>query len=119
MLLESMKHYAISLLLIFFACNKKTIEQAPPVVHPPVIPQDPPVAKSIGFFLDDWTAKNFSAPAFQDVAMTTAVAPVTVNIDPASIITKVPKSIFGNNANPYMTQIVTEPVLIDHMKNLD
>lgn len=84
-----------------------------------IIPQkDPQIAKSVGFFLDDWIAKTFKAPAYNDVAQSTVDATVTVNIDYSNVITKVPKYLFGNNTNPYMTQLVTEPVLMNNIKNL-
>ncbi|HTE26647.1 T9SS type A sorting domain-containing protein [Flavitalea sp.] len=71
-----------------------------------------------GFFLNDWKPKNITAPVYTEIAMPTAASTVTVNINGENIITKVPASLFGNNANPYMTQMVTEPVLIDHIKAL-
>ncbi|MVN23075.1 alpha-L-arabinofuranosidase [Mucilaginibacter arboris] len=83
-----------------------------------VTPQaDAPVAKSIGFFLDDWAPKNFTAPAFTDIAKPDN-ATVTINVDYSKVVTKVSKYLFGNNTNPYMSQIVTEPVLLNNIKTL-
>jgi hypothetical protein len=80
--------------------------------------KDPPVAKSAGFFLDDWTTKTFQAPNYNNVAQPTVDATATVNADYSEVITKVPKYLFGNNTNPYMSQLITEPVLMNNIKNL-
>jgi len=84
-----------------------------------IIPQtDPSVSKSAGFFLDDWAPKTFTAPLYIDVAQPTGDATATVTIDYSKVITKVSKYLFGNNTNPYMSQIVTEPVLLNNIKTL-
>ncbi|WP_276481993.1 T9SS type A sorting domain-containing protein [Paraflavitalea pollutisoli] len=76
------------------------------------------LAQDPGFFLNDWQPVNIVAPAFNTVAKPAGTATVTVTIDAGTIVNKVSKYLFGNNANPYMTQMVTEPVLIDHIKQL-
>ena len=78
------------------------------VVIAPAI--DPPIANTMGFFLDDWQPVNFVRPAFTDTTAPSSAAN-TVTIDRSSIITKVPRSLFGNNSNIWMSQIVTEPVV--------
>lgn len=123
-LYSSVKYYPLFFLL-FLGCKKVTPTE--PVI-PPVIPgtgtvtitpqTDPALAKSEGFFLSDWVAKSFTVPAFTDIAAVTADAAVSVAVDYSQVITKVPKYLFGNNANPYMGQIVTEPVLINYIKAL-
>src|SRR5882757_2742951 len=121
-LIPYVKYYPICLLLLC-ACKKnnssitpvKTDTTATTVITPQT---DPVVAKSAGFFLDDWAPKTFTAPLNANVAQPTTAATVTVNVDYSTVITKVPKYLFGNNTNPYMTQIVTEPVLINNIKNL-
>jgi hypothetical protein len=75
-------------------------------------------AQDAGFFLDDWQQKNMVSPLYNDVAKPTGIAQATVNIDAGNVINKVSKYLFGNNCNPYMGQMVTEPVLLDHLKNL-
>ena len=72
----------------------------------------------MGLFLSDWSAKNFTAPSFTDTAMP-ASSGITVHINRSEVITKIPSSIFGNNANPYMTQMVDQPVLLNHITNLN
>lgn len=81
-------------------------------------PTDPATAVSIGFFMDNFQSKTFTAPAYTETAKPTDASTVTVNADYSATITKVSKYLFGNNANPYMTQMVTEPVLIDQITKL-
>ena len=107
--------------LLISSCNKKTDSLGPvtPVDTTAVIDPaiDPPVANTIGFFLDDWQPKTFTAPSFVDA--TAPASPLyTVTIDRSSIITKVARSLFGNNANLWMSQIVTEPSLMDHLTTI-
>jgi alpha-L-arabinofuranosidase len=104
----------------FFSCKKKATSPPPTppgpdttVVIAPAI--DPPLANTIGFFLDDWQPKNFTTPASVTGGIVPAAASYTVTVDRSSIITKIPRSIFGNNSNLWMTQMVTEPSLMDHI----
>jgi hypothetical protein len=110
-------------LLALLSCKKEANVNTRPVTQDTtgttIIPQkDPSIAKSSGFFLDDWTAKTFKAPAYNNAAQPTADVTVTVNVDYSNVITKVPKYLFGNNTNPYMGQLITEPVLMNNIKNL-
>jgi hypothetical protein len=81
-------------------------------------PVDPPVAATIGFFLQDWAPRSFTIPSYTEAPVPTAAATTFVTMDPASIITKIPKTVFGQNANIWMTQMVTEPALMSHLTNL-
>jgi hypothetical protein len=78
---------------------------------------DPTTANTIGFFLDNWQPKTFVIPSFTDTAMPSSTS-ITVNIDAGTIITKVPNSISGQNANMWMSQMVTEPLLMNYLTNL-
>ena len=104
------------------ACQKKTVpepEPPDPVNPVPVVPgTDPAVANTIGFFLDRWSPRTFTAPSFQETSMPAAATTATVNVDAGAILTKIPGSVFGQNANSWMTQIVTEAPLMTHLKNL-
>ena len=113
--------------LLAFACKKSPGDPAPAPPQPPVVvdtvvlnptPDDPAIANSIGFFLNDWAAKTFTAPTFKDTSLPQSASTVTVNIDAATVITKVPSSTFGQNANIWMTQMITEPSLMNYMTNL-
>ncbi|HKB43696.1 MAG TPA: hypothetical protein VKC90_04880 [Chitinophagaceae bacterium] len=107
---------------IFLSCKKASNSNPTPPVVPdttvviqPAI--DPPTAGTIGFFLDDWQPKNFTAPTYIDTAIP-SFANYTVTVDRSSIITKIPRAVFGNNANIWMTQIVTEQTLLTHISNI-
>ncbi len=110
-----------ALILVAFACKKEKKASEEVKVDPeivPTTPADPETAKTQGIFLDDWVVKNFVAPAYDLVAQTSSVAIITVTIDGNTILTKVPKYLFGTNTNPYIGQMVTEPILINHLKDL-
>ena len=111
---------------VFFSCKKNPGDPAPPTppedsipVTPPVDPNpiDPATASTIGFFMDDWQPKIFAIPSFTDTSMPSSTA-VTVNIDAGTIITKVSNDISGQNANMWMTQMVTEPLLMSYLTTL-
>jgi len=79
---------------------------------------DPPVANTIGFFLDDWTPKNFTAPSYDDVVKPSANTDAIITIDASNVITKIPRFIAGQNANIWMSQMVTETSLVNHLTSL-
>lgn len=81
-------------------------------------PTDPAVENTVGFFLDNWTPKNFSVPAYTDTTVPSAAATTFVSVYAAKIVAKVPSSLFGHNANIWMTQLTTELPLMNHIKNL-
>jgi alpha-L-arabinofuranosidase len=117
------KSMVVAAAMIFFiACKKSNsgTQNPPPgpdttiVINPAI---DPPVAGTIGFFLNDWQPKTFAAPSYIDTAIPSSAA-YTVTVDRSSIITKVPRSLFGNNSNIWMSQMVTEPDLINHITNV-
>lgn len=105
-----------SFVILAFACKKGTGGSTGG--GGTVVPADPAVENTIGFFLDNWTPKNFTVPAFSDTVPPTAAASVFVTVDASKIITKVPPSLFGQNGNIWMTQMVTEAPLLNHIKNL-
>ena len=107
---------------LFSSCKKgNTNDPNPPVpvdtttVNPQV---DPPLANTIGFFIDDWQEKNFTIPSTTTSAGTPLIADVTVNVDRSNVITKIPRSFAGNNSNIWMSQLVTEPSLLDHISTI-
>ena len=79
---------------------------------------DPPVATTIGFFLNDWSPKSFTIPSYTDTTIPSVSPTITVSIDASKIITKIPLTVFGQNANSWMSQIVTESTLMNHINNL-
>ncbi|SDP49617.1 Alpha-L-arabinofuranosidase [Mucilaginibacter sp. OK268] len=120
--MSSIKYYSFCLLALMACKNNSKTDITPVKTDTSTVkinPQtDPAIAKSTGFFLDDWESKTFMVPTYTNVAQPTVAATVTVNVDYSAVITKVPKYLFGNNTNPYMTQIVTEPVLMNNIKAL-
>jgi len=118
------KYYILGLFALS-ACSKNKSNNPTPVTSVngdttvTIKPQtDPAIAATMGFFLDDWAPKTLTTPSYADTTKPSATASVTVNVDYSNVITKVPKYLFGNNTNPYMGQIVTEPVLINNIKTL-
>ncbi|MBL7743368.1 MAG: alpha-L-arabinofuranosidase [Chitinophagaceae bacterium] len=106
---------------LLFSCKKSGgggVTPNPPdttvVVNPAI---DPPVANTIGFFLDDWQPRTFTRPSFTDTTIPSS-ASYTVTVDRSAVITKIPLSLFGNNSNLWMTQIVTESSLMNHITNI-
>lgn len=83
-----------------------------------VIPTDPATANTIGFFMNEWTGKTFTAPSFVDVAKPAASPTSYVTIDAGTVLTKIPSTYNTHNSNSWMTQIVSEPSLMNHLTNL-
>lgn len=106
--------------MFFLSCKKKGGTTPPPVgdtttVNPQV---DPPLANTIGFFMDDWQPRTFTVPATFTNAPVPAASGVTVTIDRSNVLTKVPRSFASNNANLWMGQLVTETSLMTNITNL-
>lgn len=97
--------------LAFIACKKTkpgTSEPPPPPGDTTIAPAiDPEIANTIGFFLDDWQGRSFTTPAYNETAIAT-VAGVTVTVNASDIITKIPRSSFGNNAVWWMGPITAQ-----------
>ncbi|MDH7461131.1 alpha-L-arabinofuranosidase [Chitinophagaceae bacterium 26-R-25] len=113
--------------ILFLSCKKDSSggggnpPPTPPtdtVVTEVINPQvDPSLASTIGIFMNDWKAKTFAAPTYKDTTIITS-NPSTVTVDFANVITKISPSIFGNNANSWMTGIVSQSALMTHLSNL-
>ena len=105
----------------FTSCNKGSGggDTPNPVDTTTVNPQvDPPLASTIGFFLDDWQPRSFTIPSSTSPASIPVTTAFTVTVDRSDVITKVPRSFASNNSNIWMTQLVTEPALMDHLTTL-
>ena len=117
-----LKGIVLYLSLLFIAgCHKKG--STPGVITPPIDTTtkpatDPAIANSIGFFLDDWAPKNFTLPSYEEIPKSAEVATSFITVDASNIITKIPKSIAGQNSNIWMSQIITEASLMNHLTNL-
>ena len=125
---RTIKFAAFITAIIIFSCKKpQTVNEVPvpPVVvtppaggDTPIVPGvDPATANTIGFFLDDWQPKTFTAPEYTDAALASSTTS-TVTVDATSIITKIPLPIFGHNAVWWMGPVASEPKFIEPINNL-
>jgi hypothetical protein len=72
-----------------------------------------------GFFLNDFQVRNAEIPpSFTEKEKPAQAATATVSIDFEDELTPVSKYLFGNNANIYMSQMVDQPALLNHIKTL-
>lgn len=79
------------------------------------------VAQSLpqDFFLNDSQPKAASIPGFNEVEKPTqSPTTTTIDVNLDQVITPVSKYVYGNNVNPYMTQIVGDEVLLNYIKDL-
>ena len=71
-----------------------------------------------GCFLVDYHKKNAVIPPYEDHKQPDLYPTVNITVNHSDTLAKVSKYIFGNNANPYMTQMVTEPDLLNNIRRL-
>ncbi len=124
-ILRYVKGFMYLLVVILFSC-KKSPSGSTPTPQPPIGGSgdttitpgvDPLTANTIGFFLDDWQSKTFTAPQYEAAGIPTSVLG-TVTVDATSIITKIPLSEFGHNAVWWMGPVAGDPKFIDPITNL-
>lgn len=72
-----------------------------------------------GFFLDDFAPRKAEIPAYRQMDEVQAVPTATISIRPADTLARVSKYVYGNNANIYMSQMVDQPELLDHIRKLN
>ncbi|TDW97582.1 T9SS type A sorting domain-containing protein [Dinghuibacter silviterrae] len=70
------------------------------------------------FFLNGWQARSWTAPTYVQATKPTGSVTATVRIDPTKALGQVSPYLFGNNTNPYIGQMVTEPTLIQYLTDL-
>ena len=111
--------------IVFASCKKKEIlgNANPPVVNTAdsvYSPIDPAVAATIGFFINGngWLARTFIAPLTILGTVTTLAATDYLTVNLNNVITKVPRYVYGNNSNLWMGQVVTQPALMQYIKDL-
>lgn len=111
----------LGLSLAAVACGSdkgSPVEAKPPTDTTVVVDvADPVTAATVGFFLDGWAPRTFSAPRFAETAMP-ASATATVTIDASSVLAKIPAGIFGHNANSWMGRMVDQPTFVNDVTNL-
>lgn len=108
--------------LVTIASCKKSVSGGGGTTPPPtdstvevVTPADPENAATIGFFLNDWQARTFTAPAFTD-GVVPAASTATITVDASTVVTKIPSTLYGNNANIWMGDF-TDATLLGHITN--
>jgi hypothetical protein len=82
-------------------------------------PVDPSPSATIGFFGYSWAARTFSAPADSIVSVASLPAVTdSLMINVNNVLVKTPPLIFGNNTQPNMGQIITQPTLMQYIRDL-
>jgi len=72
-----------------------------------------------GFFVDEHQNKKAEIPkSYLKYVEPTEATTVEVSIDYNKVLSAVSKYLYGNNANPYMTDIIDQPELLNHIKTL-
>ncbi len=111
----------VCLAVSIYSCSKSNSTTTPPVTPPgdtaiaPAV--DPSVANTIGFFLDDWQSKTFTALSYTETAVAGGIVN-TVTADASNIITKIPLSIFGHNGVWWMGPVSAESKFLTPITNL-
>lgn len=113
----------IIFIIIICSCKKITKENTPvppPTVEPGAdsIPKDPETSASIGFFMNNWVAKTFDVPSSAtDKTIALEPSDVTIDVNTGEVITKITPTYFGNNTNPFITQIGNNATVISNLQN--
>ncbi|HEV2479629.1 MAG TPA: alpha-L-arabinofuranosidase, partial [Puia sp.] len=82
-------------------------------------PVDPALPPTVGFFGNGWKGRTFNAPPENTTSVSTSL-PVSDSlvIDVNRVLAKVPPTVFGNNSNLWMGQIVTQASLMQYIGDL-
>ncbi len=76
-------------------------------------------ASSTIFFPSDFEPRTAAIPEnYSDVEKPSGSSTIEIQVDAADVKTRVPRYLFGNNANVYMTQMVDQPDLLDRITTL-
>ena len=70
-----------------------------------------------GFFLNNWQPRTIVSPSYADVTQTTEPVTVAVTIDFKDTLTKIPRYIFGDNANLWSGPMSNNPTLMTNIAN--
>lgn len=122
---EILKILILSFGLLWTGCNNSTTgnDDLPtpekPIDFDPIKETIPEGNQDPGFFLDDWQPKEITAPDFEEKAKPAGQPDVRIQVNPDNVITKVPPYVYGNNTNPYIGQMVTEPDLLSYLRDLN
>ena len=72
-------------LISLTACSKSTANNEKIAADSLIVPADPAVAGTIGFFMNRWGTKRFTVPAFT-AKVPPVTASLTVNVDASAIV---------------------------------
>jgi len=82
-------------------------------------PVDPATPATVGFFGNAWNQRTLSLPS-DNTSVPSVSGSVTdslvINVN--NVLAKVPPTLFGNNSNLWMGQIVTQAPLLQYIKDL-
>lgn len=81
-------------------------------------PVDPSLPATVGFFGNGWTPKTFSVGDTAAPMETTLTVTDSLTINVNKVLTKVQPYVYGNNSNLWMGQVVTQPSLMQYIKDL-
>ena len=91
----------------------------PPVVTDSVYnPVDPTLAATIGFFQNSWKGRTFTAPGTVAGSLPSGAVTDSLTINVNKVLVKVPPYVFGNNSNLWSGQMITQPSLMQYIKDL-
>ena len=115
----------LMLLVILMSCKKAADSTGngggggiKPVTDSIYSPVDPAVPATIGFFQTGWTGRTFTAPATTAGSIPAGSVSDTLTINVNKVLVKVPPYVFGNNSNLWSGQMVTQPSLMQYIKDL-
>ncbi len=118
------KHLVLLLamcIFFFYSCSEKNEDTAMeiPVVEDTniIAAVDPPIENTMGYFLNNWQPKAYVKPEYTESPIVSNTE-TEVIVDASKVITKIPVTIFGQNANNWMSRMYNEPVFIKHLTNL-
>jgi hypothetical protein len=83
-------------------------------------PVDPATPATVGFFMNNWAPRTWAGPGDSGTSPLSSSGPVsdslTINVN--QVLAKVPPTVFGNNSNLWMGQIVTQANLMQYITDL-
>ena len=112
------------IMLVVFGCKKSSTPVNPgggggttgtDSIYAPV---DPSLAATIGFFGSSWAGRTFNIPGTVPGTVPPGAASDTLTINVNNVLVKVPPVVYGNNSNLWTGQMVTEPSLMQYIKDL-
>jgi beta-mannanase len=92
-----------------------TLDEMPDLKNYPVTGEQDFSMYPQGFFLADWQPRTATLPEYDDVPAVTDPVTVAVTVDFNDTLTKIPRYLFGDNANLWTGTMSDKPALMKHM----